>query len=48
MAENLKKGEIKIGEIHREKIASNLVELVCRCRRAKAEAKAFQLKRCWE
>ena len=37
MAEKLKKGEVKIGEVQREKIAGKLEEVMCRCRRAKAE-----------
>ena len=32
MAEKLKKGEVKKGEVQREKIAGRLEEVMCRCR----------------
>ena len=37
MAEKLKKIEVKIGEVQKEKIASKLEEVMFRCRRAKVE-----------
>ena len=43
MAEKLKKGSVKIGEVQREKIAGKLEDVMCRCRRAKAEETMWSL-----
>ena len=46
MAEKLKKEEVKIREVQREKIASKLENVMCRCRRAKAEEKYVESSSC--
>ena len=46
MAENLKKREVKIREVHREKIASKLENVMCRCRRAKEEETYVECSSC--
>ena len=37
MTEKLKKGEVKIGELQREKIAGKLEDVMCHCQKANAE-----------
>ena len=46
MAEKLKKGEVKIRKVQREKIAGKLENVMCRCRRAKAEETYVEYSSC--
>ena len=46
MAEKLKKGEVKIRKVQREKIAGKLENVMCRCRRAKAEETYVECSSC--
>ena len=48
MAEKLKDGEVKMGEVQIKKIAGKLEDVMCGCRRAKAEETYVESSSCSE